>query len=121
MRCGTGRSLTYADFHILWTTISGVQGLSAGWLPRQWRGSVLKRRTGAARPSKGGGMAAHGLVVSDVLAAWASGDFEAFAQALAPDVQLLGHDPGSGGCRNRQEVLTLLRQRHARGRTTGVI
>jgi hypothetical protein len=73
-------------------------------------------------PSIGGvGMAAHGLVVSDVLAAWTSGDFEAFAQALAPDVELLGHDPGSGGCRNRQEVLTLLQQRHARGRTTGVI
>jgi ketosteroid isomerase-like protein len=66
-------------------------------------------------------MAAHGLVVSDVLAAWTSGDFEAFAQAPAPDVQLLGHDPGSGDCRNRQEVLTLLRQRPARGRTTGVI
>jgi ketosteroid isomerase-like protein len=66
-------------------------------------------------------MAAHGLVVSDVLAAWTSGDFEAFAQALAPDVELLGHDPGSGDCRNRQQVLTLLRQRHAQGRTNGVI
>jgi ketosteroid isomerase-like protein len=66
-------------------------------------------------------MAAHGLVISDVLAAWASGDFEAFAQALAPDVELLGHDPSSQSCRNRQEVLTLLRQRHARGRTPGVI
>jgi hypothetical protein len=63
----------------------------------------------------------HGLVISDVLAAWAGGDFAAFAQALAPDVQLLGHGHGSGGCRNRQEVLTLLQQRQARGRTTGVI
>jgi ketosteroid isomerase-like protein len=66
-------------------------------------------------------MAAHGPVISDVLATWTSGNFDAFAQALVPDVELLGYDPGSGDCRNRQEVLTLLQRRHEQGRTTGMI
>ncbi|MGW3624797.1 nuclear transport factor 2 family protein [Streptomyces sp. NPDC000880] len=61
------------------------------------------------------------MAVSDVFVAWSSGDFDAFARALAPDVELVGCDPGSGDCRNRQEDLTLLRQRHEQGRTTGVI
>jgi ketosteroid isomerase-like protein len=49
------------------------------------------------------------------LAAWLSGDVQALAELLDPDVELLWWDPGPWDCHGREQVLALLSERVGQG------
>jgi ketosteroid isomerase-like protein len=53
------------------------------------------------------------------LAAWRDGDFATVERLLDPSVEWRWFEPGDWDCRNRQEVMRTLRERHAQGFAKG--
>jgi ketosteroid isomerase-like protein len=53
------------------------------------------------------------------LRAWTNGDLDALEAVLDPAVTLRWIEPGEWDCTGREEVMRLLRQREADGRTAG--
>ena len=53
------------------------------------------------------------------LAAWRNGDFEAVERLLDPEVGWHWFEPGEWDCRNRDDVMSTLRVRHAQGFAAG--
>ena len=51
--------------------------------------------------------------------AWRRGDFEALEQVFAPEVEWCWFEPGEWDCHSRDDVLRVLRERHAAGFAQG--
>ena len=59
-------------------------------------------------------------LVRSLFAAFLRGDLDALRSVMDPDVQWLCFEPGDWDCRDRDEVLARLRDRHEEGTVTGL-
>ncbi len=65
-------------------------------------------------------MSSHSLALAEQgLAAWRNGDFETLERLLDPAVEWHWFEPGEWDCHSREDVLSTLRERHARGFAAG--
>jgi ketosteroid isomerase-like protein len=55
------------------------------------------------------------------LSAWKRGDFDVLEQMLDPDVDWRWFEPGEWDCRNREDVMRTLRERHEQGFAAGAL
>jgi ketosteroid isomerase-like protein len=60
-------------------------------------------------------------VAREGFAAWQRGDFKTLAKIFDADVQWRWFEPGDWDCRDRDDVLRVLRQRHSAGFARGRI
>jgi ketosteroid isomerase-like protein len=58
-------------------------------------------------------------IATEGLDAWRSGDFETVERILDPDVEWRSFEPGEWDCKNREDVMRTLRERHEQGFAKG--
>ena len=59
------------------------------------------------------------MVAKQGFEAWRRGDFETLEEMFAPDVEWCWFEPGEWDCHSRNDVMRVLRDRHAAGFATG--
>jgi ketosteroid isomerase-like protein len=58
-------------------------------------------------------------VATEGLEAWRRGDFDTLERILDPDVEWGWFEPGEWDCKNREDVMRTLRERHEQGFAKG--